>query len=435
MVLTTFAMALLLPVGERQILVQRAQRSVVSLRVHRLLAPSPDMPSATPSDSATRSPTVPMGSVAVADLPRSASSPFFERLRAAAAQVNLRAPDPRQAARWHSHTIGGVRRRLAQPLTFTPYAAVQPCSARCGFCSENLRKADGGVPASRLRPDGTYFDGLAHALRALRGVPLSWSLSGLETSDDAGWMLQLLATLAAAEASDGPRVEDRVLYTNGAGFAKAGGATLTRALQDFGLSWLELSRHHHEGATNQAIMRFRPGLEISDQVVFERTARQLADAMPLRLVCILQRSGVAQPRDVSAYLSWTQQRCGAGTVVFREFSRLDGSYRDNATARYLHAQRVPMDALLTACLDDATVSRGWTVESLTEGYYFWNLRLRTANGLSVIFESSDYGAMHARHATEDIYKLVYFPDGRLCAGWEPGRDVLLDTRIEQAKSP
>lgn len=383
---------------------------------------------AAPTDSAARVPIVSIARVDVADLPRSAGSPFFPRLRAAAGQVSLRAPDPRQATRWHPHAIGGVRWRLAQPLTFTPYASVQPCSARCGFCSENLRKADGGVPASLLRPDHGYFDGLARALRALRGVPLSWSLSGLETSDEAGWMLRLLDTLAAAEAGDGPIVEDRVLYSNGAGFAKPDGSGLRRALQDFGLSWLELSRHHHDGAANQAIMRFRPGLAIADQAVFERTAQQLASAMPLRMVCILQRDGIARPPDVAAYLSWARERCGAGTVVFREFSRLDGSYRENATARYLQAQRVPMDALLAACLDDDGVSRGWTVESLTEGYYFWNLRLRTADGLAVIFESSDYGAMHERHASGDIYKLVYFADGKLCAGWEPGHDVLLDTR-------
>jgi hypothetical protein len=394
------------------------------------------MPSlATPAEDASRAASVftyPVDRVALTALPRSASSPHFARLRAAAGLVTLRAPDPHEAARWHPHTLGGVHRRIAQPVTFTPYASVQPCSARCGFCSENLRKADGGMPAARLRPDDGYFDGLARALRALHGVPLSWSLSGLETSDDAGWMLRLLHTLAAGEArnapaAQGPEVDERVLYSNGAGFAKPDGGVLRRALQDFGLSWLELSRHHHDGATNQSIMRFRAGLAIGEQAVFERTARALADAMPLRLVCILQRGGVAQPGDVAAYLAWARH-CGAGTVVFREFSRLDGSYRDNATARHLHAQRVPMDALLAACLDDPQVARGWAVERLTEGYYFWNLRLRTADGLRVVFESADYGAMHAHHASDDVYKLVYFPDGRLCAGWEPGRDVLLDTR-------
>lgn len=366
--------------------------------------------------------------IALADLPRSAGSPLFERLRESVGRVIRRAPPLHEAARWHTHTIGGIERRFAQPITFTPYASVRPCSARCTFCSENLRKTDGGTPASRLRPAPDYFDGLSRALRALRGVPLSWSLSGLETSDDADWMLRLLETLAAGE-SDGPVIEDRVLYTNGAGFAAPQGEVLRRALQRFGLSWLELSRHHHDGTANQAIMRFRPEVAIGDQAVFERTARHLSDAVPLRLVCILQRGGVAHPQDVAAYLSWARQ-CGAGTVVFREFSRLDDGYRDNATARYLRAERVSMDALLTACLDDPGVSRGWTLDALTEGYYFWNLRLRTSVGLDVVFESADYGAMHERHATGDIYKLVHFADGQLCAGWEPGHDVLLDTRSE-----
>ncbi|QSI32494.1 hypothetical protein GNX71_24095 [Variovorax sp. RKNM96] len=370
--------------------------------------------------------------IALADLPRSAVSPLFERLRKSVGRVTRRTPLPDEVARWHTHAIGGVERRFAQPITFTPYASVQPCSARCSFCSENLRKSDGGTPASRLRPAPDYFDGLSRALRALRGVPLSWSLSGLETSDDADWMLRLLHMLTASE-SDGPVVEDRVLYTNGAGFAAPQGEVLRRALQGFELSWLELSRHHHDGAINQSIMRFRPEVTIGDQAVFERTARQLADAVPLRLVCILQRGGVAQSQDVAAYLSWARQ-CGAGTVVFREFSRLDDAYRDNATARYLRAERVSMDALLAACLDDPEVSRGWTLESLTEGYYFWNLRLCTASGLNVIFESADYGAMHERHATGDIYKLVYFANGQLCAGWEPGHDVLLDIRTEQVLS-
>jgi hypothetical protein len=370
--------------------------------------------------------------VALADLPRSAGSPLFERLRESVGQLIRRAPLLNEAARWHTHTIGGAERRFAQPITFTPYASVRPCSARCSFCSENLRKTEGGTPASRLRPASDYFEGLARALRALRDVPLSWSLSGLETSDDADWMLRLLHTLTASE-SDGPVIEDRVLYTNGAGFAAPQGRVLRHALQRFGLSWLELSRHHHDGAINQSIMRFRPEVAIGDQAVFERTARHLADAVPLRLVCILQRGGVAQPQDVAAYLAWARE-CGAGTVVFREFSRLDDGYRDNATARYLRAERVSMDALLTACLDDPGVSRGWTLESLTEGYYFWNLHLCTASGLNVVFESADYGAMHERHATGDIYKLVYFADGQLCAGWEPGHDVLLDTRSERALS-
>jgi hypothetical protein len=292
--------------------------------------------------------------VALADLPRSAGSPLFERLRESVGQLIRRAPPLHEAARWHTHTIGGAERRFAQPITFTPYASVRPCSARCSFCSENLRKTEGGTPASRLRPATDYFEGLARALRALRGVPLSWSLSGLETSDDADWMLRLLHAHCERKRRPGHR-RPRALHQRCRLRRTAGPGAAARAA-GFGLSWLELSRHHHDGAINQSIMRFRPEVAIGDQVVFERTARHLADAVPLRLVCILQRGGVAQPQDVAAYLAWARE-CGAGTVVFREFSRLDDGYRDNATARYLRAERVSMDALLTACLDDPRKSR------------------------------------------------------------------------------
>lgn len=340
-----------------------------------------------------------------------------------------RLPPADEAARWHALQLGGPqgrRLRLALPITFTPYASARPCSARCTFCSENLRPLRSVTPAALLRPASDYFDGLQRALHALRGVPLSWSLSGLESTDDAAWLLCLLAHLQAAE-EDGIPVQERVLYTNGAGFAQAQGAALMDALQRFGLSWIELSRHHQDGARNQAIMRFRPGEPIAAQPCFESVAQTLAARFALRLICLVQQDGVDSPEAVADYLRWAA-RCGAKTVILREFSRLDAGYRDNATARHLQAARVPMAPLLRACLADARLGGLWEPLSLTQGYYFQNLRVRMPDGLEVVFEWSDYAAMHQRHASGDVYKLVYFANGQLCAGWDPAHEVLLDTR-------
>ena len=101
-----------------------------------------------------------------------------------------------------------------------------------------------------MRPAADYCDGLARALELLRDLPLSWSLSGLENTDDADWLLRLLDVLAAAERAGQP-VEQRVLYSNGAGLAGARGGELRQALLDFGLSRIELSRHHFDAARNQ----------------------------------------------------------------------------------------------------------------------------------------------------------------------------------------
>jgi hypothetical protein len=357
--------------------------------------------------------------------PLSGASPLFAALRAGMPHLEWRVPAAADAARWRVQRIGGRDYRVAQPVTFTPYASVRPCSARCRFCSETLRPHVGGTAAASLRPPPDYFAMLRQGLAQLSGLPLSHSLSGLEMTDDEAWFLQLLQTLGEAER-DGLLVEQRVLYSNGAGFARSKGDALLDALQRFGLSWVELSRHHPQQAGNDAIMRFRDGEAIADAQVFVATAQRIAAALPLRLVCILQHGGIADADGVAGYLRWARQ-CGATTVIFREFSRLGDGYRTGGTQRYLAQARVGVEQVVAACM----ATPWWrTLRPLqiTEGYYFWNLRMATAEGMEVVFETSDYAAMQARHDSGDIYKLVFFADGRLCAGWQPDRDLLWQAR-------
>mgnify|MGYP000895684638 CR=1 FL=1 len=95
----------------------------------------------------------------------------------AALPLRQRLPPDDDATRWVSHVIGGRQYRVAQPITFTPYAAARPCSARCTFCSENLRETGAGRAAATLRPAGDYFD-------ALRGA-----LEGREDNGGGSWVL------------------------------------------------------------------------------------------------------------------------------------------------------------------------------------------------------------------------------------------------------
>ena len=154
----------------------------------------------------------------------------------------------------------------------------------------------------------------------------------------------------------------------------AQGDALVDAFSRFGLSWIELSRHHPDDARNQTIMRFRPGEPITDGDAFATVARRLRGRFPLRLVCIVQRGGIDDADGVAAYLRWAAT-LGAGTVIFREFSRLDDGYRDNATRRHVDAARVPMPALVDAVLASPLRAVLMPIER-TAGYYFDNLRLR-----------------------------------------------------------
>lgn len=349
-----------------------------------------------------------------------ASVSAVESLAPLFGHVLLREPPAADASRWHRHVLAGHALHLARPLTFTPYAATRPCSARCAFCSENLRDDTSTVPAATLRPGALYFDHLRAALAALRDVPLSYSLSGLENTDDVDWFTTLLSTLR--EVEDGPRVEGAVLYTNGAGFAREA-RRLVAALADFGVDWLEWSRHHDDAQANQRLMRFRDGQAIADGAAFEQALRTAAARLPVKLVCIVQRDGVATPQDVLRYVRHARG-LGAAGVILREFSALTDTWRHNATRRHIDAQRVCVAALLADCLRTPALAALLEPATLTGGYYFWNARLRAADGFEVVFEASDYGALREHEDSGRVYKLVFHANARLCAGWQPDRHVL-----------
>ncbi|NHV29445.1 hypothetical protein [Burkholderia sp. D-99] len=375
------------------------------------------------SDTRSRA-TIPL--VPIADA--GSAAPLISRSRAFGMLADrfvwlaLREPPADDRTRWHTHTLGKRTIRFAQPLTLTPYAAAQPCSARCRFCSETLVDATAHGPmAASLRPPADYFDRLGRALRALQGVPLSYSLSGLENTDDPAWLLSLAATLGAA-GDDGPDVGGSVLYTNGAGLVEHGGHLLP-ALANLGLSWLEWSRHHDRDDVNQSIMRFRAGQRVMRDAAFEAAFTAARARFPVKLVCIVQRGGIETPTDVLRYLE-RARTLGASAVIFREFSVLPDTYRHNATRRYIDRARIAIDALLLACIADPVFSAQYEPVALTGGYYFWNARWAHRDGVEVVFETSDYGAMREHELRDAVYKLVFHPNGNLCAGWQPMRDIL-----------
>jgi hypothetical protein len=322
-----------------------------------------------------------------------------------------------------SYAIGGQRRKISQPITFTPFASVQPCSARCLFCSETLLHKESSLLSASLRPLSDYFVGLEEALEALRALPMSFSLSGLESTDQADWLERLLETLQRHEEAGG-LVEEKVLYSNAAGLAReTTGDRLLPRLAEASLTRMEVSRHHHRQEQNDQIMRFRQGQPIRKQAVFERALQDiLAAAIPLRLVCVLQSLGVASVGDLWAYVAWAES-LGVRDIVFREFSRLHDEYKENQTYRNIEENRIVLEDLLQEILR-LGIPEGSEWVRITAGYYYWNLELKTAQGTRVTFETSDYKEMKKRHRSDVLYKLVYHANGNLCGDWDPKREII-----------
>lgn len=328
----------------------------------------------------------------------------------------------RTGSRLVEHRFDGRLWPVAQPVTFTPFASARACSARCVFCSETLWHKDSRILSASLRPGPGYFEGLGAVLDALRGLPLGISLSGLEATDDADWLCRVLDMIDARSGTAGGLVlEEKVLYSNGAGLAReTTGARLLPRLREFGLTRVEASRHHHTQAGNDAVMRFRPGKPIRALEVFERTVGDILGHVPVRLVCVVQKGGVEDFSQVAAYLEWARG-LGARDVVFREFSRLHDLYRPGASQRAIEGRRIPVSALRDAALQWGEFE---AVER-TEGYYYWNERFLWKGEILATFEASDYELMKARHGSGVVHKLIYHANGNLCGDWDPEKTVLM----------
>lgn len=323
-------------------------------------------------------------------------------------------------------TVGGIEHRFALPITLTPYVATKACSARCVFCSENLRRSGETETraASRLRPRGDYFGGLQNALSALRDLDLGISISGLEATDDLPWLESLISTLQTAERARQQAFREKILYSNGAGLADAAAsASVLSALRAFGLQRIEWSRHSDRQAENDAIMRFHRGVAVADNRVFSASVAQVQRQMPVVLVCVVQHGGVASAARVEDYVRRAES-LGVRQVVFREFARPGEGYRTGRTLDVIRSRRVDCEALVNAVLDECA---GFEPAARTEGYYFRNWELDWSGRMRVTFEASDYAQMHARHDSGLIYKLVYHANGHLTSDWSPDRHILLKT--------
>lgn len=312
--------------------------------------------------------------------------------------------------------------QLRPGLTFTPFANAVRCTAHCAFCSEELQRYDGHqLTAKRLIDDyPAYFGRLREVLLPFRGWPLGLSLSGLEATAEPQWLRELLACLTQLEA-EGVVFDEKVLYTNGSGFVTS--PDLGLALQEFNLSRLELSRCHDDEAVNQQIMRFNRNQPIRHNVIYAHTVRWLHQHLAVKNSCLLTRAGIATLPDVERYLAWATG-LGVRQVVFRELSRLEGSYLPNVFTEWIEAQRVPIEPLLAAVVPSLEAPRpGWHYAGSTFGYYYYNEHYRW-QGIEVIFETSSYPALQAANATGVLQKLILHSNGTLTGDWDPDSRVL-----------
>lgn len=318
------------------------------------------------------------------------------------------------------YKIGSSERKVAHPVTFTPFASKEPCTARCQFCSEALIYKHATQLSASLRPRADYFKQLQRAFEFLGSVPKGLSLSGLEATSNEDWLLGVLDAAKDAESRFG-RFTDRVIYTNATGFSRDRAEEILAALQKIDLTRAEISRHSRDETRNQAIMRYRDSVEVQYNAVFERAVHKAMDYIPVKMVCVIQEGGVETHGELVDYLLWVQ-KLGVKEVVFRELSKIHDLYKVNSTSKYVAKSRIPIEKLLSFAFRNEA---DFEYLERVDGYYYQNHRFLWQDEIEVIFETSDYEVMKRLHSSDTLYKFVFHANGNLTGDWDPGHQILL----------
>jgi len=218
----------------------------------------------------------------------------------------------------------GVEEAMAKSLdlhagTFTPYPDIRPrslsflpiargCQAACPFCfSEASVSADQPQVKFDLERARAWIEPAR-----LRGAERAVITGGGEPTLLPG--RQLVQLVNACRTG----FRKVVLITNGVRLAlspASEAAAQLCELHNTGLSVFAVSRHHHRESVNAKLMN----LETRTPTLL-RVFADIRDALPgmrLRLICVLQRSGVESVGDIQDYLDWAAS-FGVDEVCFKE---------------------------------------------------------------------------------------------------------------------
>ncbi|MFI6155318.1 radical SAM protein [Kitasatospora sp. NPDC051170] len=200
-----------------------------------------------------------------------------------------------------------------------PYAELRPrsvsvlpvasaCQARCSFCFSAASISSDQAPA---RVPWEAVGGWLERAREAGAERAVITGGGEPTLIPFEQQVRLVSACAAVF----PKV---VLITNGHTLAKGGDAERAdrlEALAAAGLSVLAVSRHHQDDEVSERLMMLRT--PVGEVIDTWRTERDRWPGLRLRLICVLQRGGVADAAGVGEYLSWAAAS-GVEEVCFKE---------------------------------------------------------------------------------------------------------------------
>lgn len=294
-------------------------------------------------------------------------------------------------------------------LSFTPYI-YNECSAACRFCSEHLIRNKKAMVCREVNEE--YSKKLRGILNDLKELEIFLSLSGKEPTESLDFVEGILKCVKDFELFGG-RITEKVMYSNLSGLVE-NMEQMQRLIEIYHIDRIECSRHHYDEDKNQSIVRFKNS-PIKKNEVYEDVVRSLLQLIDVKMVCVVQKGGIEEAGQLKNYLNWAKSM-GISQVVFRELALFDDTVERNVTADYIVDHRVELKYFLDNLEED------FEIRAITEGYYYMSFEYEY-KGMKVWFEMSDYEEMQKKHESDKVYKLIYYPNGKLCLDWNMNGEI------------
>lgn len=294
-------------------------------------------------------------------------------------------------------------------LSFTPYI-YNECSAACQFCSEHLIRNNKAMVCREVNEE--YAGKLRRILDDLKELEIFLSLSGKEPTESLDFVEGILKCVKDFELSGG-RITEKVMYSSLSGLVE-NMERMQKLIELYHIDRIECSRHHYDEDKNQEIVRFKNST-IKQNAVYEDVVRRLLRLIEVKMVCVVQKGGIEEAGQLKKYLNWAKS-IGVSQVVFRELALFDDTVERNVTADYIVNHRVEIKDFL----DD--LDEDFEILAITKGYYYMSFEYGY-KGMKVWFEMSDYEEMLKKHESDKVYKLIYYPNGKLCLDWNMNGEI------------
>lgn len=226
------------------------------------------------------------------------------------------------------------------PRSFSVLPIAQACNARCAFCFSKASVSRSTLPGRLDMESISSWSARARHAGARRAVITGGGEPTLLKWESMQELVQCL----------GADYDSVLLITNGSrllqGENRHGRASMLdilRRLGQEGLTRVAVSRHGVDEQTDRALM----GIGVDGAQVLGLLHEA---GLSSRLICVLQRGGVATPQDVEAYLARAAKE-GTTQVCFKELyvsALSENPLAPSAENQYCQAHQVPLSVAICA---------------------------------------------------------------------------------------